>query len=101
MTPEQKQAALELITAQIAALDDILRRCSIELNFVRCKERMLQWQKDAVPLIAQQIGAKEGRQFADVRPGPAFTNDLMEEVSDEADTFRNWLQRLAADIKKR
>lgn len=99
MTPDQKAAALKTIQEQIAALDDIVKRCSVELNFVRAKERMAQWQKAAVPVLAQHLDPKTVRQFADLRPGPAFTSDLMEEVSDEAETFRSWLERLAKQLR--
>ena len=99
MTPEQKQAALEAIQAQIAALDTIVKNCSIELNFVRAKERMAQWQKAAVPVLAPHIGPVDAKRFGAIRPGPAFTNDLMEEVTDEAETYRNALEKLAKGIR--
>src|SRR5581483_11245782 len=99
MTPEQKTAALAAIQAQIAALDGILKNCSIELNFVRAKERMLKWQQAAVPVLAEHVGPVEAKRFGAVRPGPAFTNDLMEEVSDEAETYRNALEKLAKAIR--
>ena len=100
MTSEQRDAALRVIKEQIAELDAIVEKCSVELNFVRAKERMAQWQKAAVPVLAQHVGPEDANRFGAVKPGPSFTNDLMEEVSDEADTYRNHLQNLAKRIKQ-
>ena len=100
MTPEQKQAAGDAIRRLIAELDAFLKQASVDLNTVRAKERVAQWQKQTVPLLSAHVGALEAKRFGDLRPGPSFTNDLLEELSDEIEVYRTFLNELAQRIGK-
>ena len=43
---------------------------------------------------------EDAQRFSDTRPGPSFTNDLLEELSDEVETYRGFLLSLAQQLKK-
>ena len=98
MTPDQKQAAGDAIRRLIAELDAFQKQASVDLNTVRAKERVAQWQKQTVPLLSAHVGALEAKRFGDLRPGPSFTNDLLEELSDEIEVYRTFLHELAQRI---
>lgn len=94
------QAALEVIERQIKELDTIVSAASTDLNTVAAKERIAKWKVRTVPLLAQHVGEAEAKRFWKTDPGPSFTNDLLEELTDEAETYRNFLAAMARDLKK-
>lgn len=99
-TGDRQKAALELIQRQLKELDQIVKETSASLNTVRGTEKVEQWKKQTVPLLAQQIGQAEAQRFADTHPGPSFTSDLFEEFTDRADTYRTALEALAKELTK-
>ncbi|HET8579416.1 MAG TPA: hypothetical protein VFL31_00305 [Nitrospiraceae bacterium] len=94
-------SALDMIGRQIKELDAIVKQGTEDLNTVAATERMARWKLRTVPLIAEYMGPKEAKRFADTHTGPSFTNDLLEELTDDAEVYRNFLVSLAAEIKKR
>ena len=95
------KSALEMIERQIKELDAIVKQGTEDLNTVAATERMAKWKVRTVPLLAEHVGPKEAKRFADTHAGPSFTNDLLEELTDDAEVYRNFLLSLAAEIKKR
>src|SRR6476660_1446099 len=91
--------ALTMLEAQIRELDAIYKEAADDLNTVRSGERIAAWKKRTVPLLAQQIGQKESQQFSLTTPGPSFTHDLAEELSDEVELYRNFLTSLVKRLK--
>ena len=91
--------ALTMLEAQIRELDAIYKEAADDLNTVRSGERIAAWKKRTVPLLAQQIGQKESQQFSLTTPGPSFTHDLAEELSDEVELYRNFLTSLVRRLK--
>jgi len=85
----------------IKELDAIVKQGTEDLNTVAATERMAKWKLRTVPLLAEHVGPNEAKRFADTNPGPSFTNDLLEELTDDAEIYRNCLVSLAAEIKKR
>jgi hypothetical protein len=98
--PEDNVAASEMIQRQIKELDEIFKQASLDLNTVAGSERVAKWKKRTIPLLAEHIGQKEAQRFAATDPGPSFTNDLLEELSDEVETYRNFLVTLSGQFKK-
>ncbi len=94
------QAAVEVIERQIKELDTIVSAASTDLNTVAAKERIAKWKARTMPLLAQHVGEAEAKRFWKTDPGPSFTNDLLEELTDEAETYRNFLHAMARDLKK-
>lgn len=94
------RAALEMIERQIKELDTIVSSASTDLNTVAAKERIAKWKVRTVPLLAQHVGEAEAKRFWKTDPGPSFTNDLLEELTDEAETYRNFLTAMARDLTK-
>jgi hypothetical protein len=95
-----KQAALDLIQAQIKELDELFLRASKDLNTIAGAERVAKWKVRLVPLLAQQVGQQEAKRFADLKPGPSFSNDLLEELGDEVEVYRDFLTALAEQVKQ-
>lgn len=91
--------ALDMLTAQLAELETILEQAQKDLNTVAAGERLVKWKIKAVPLIARHLGQREAKRFEDTRPGPSFSNDLLEELSDDVELYRDYLTALAARIK--
>jgi hypothetical protein len=92
------QAARDMIQRQIKALDAISSQTLEDLNTVAGTERIAKWKTRTVPLLAQWVGKKEAQEFADTRPGPSFTNDIVEEFTDEVDLYRNYLVALSKKV---
>ncbi len=95
-----KQAALDFIQAQIKELDELFLRATKDLNTVAGAERVAKWKVRLVPLLAQHVGQQEAKRFADIKTGPSFTNDLLEELGDDVEVYREFLVALAEQIKK-
>jgi hypothetical protein len=91
--------ALDMLTAQLAELETILEQAQKDLNTVAAGERLVKWKIKAVPLIARHLGQREAKRFEDTRPGPSFSNDLLEELSDDVELYRDYLTALAVRIK--
>lgn len=100
MTDQNKAAALDMIQRQLKELDAIYKQASEDLNTVAGNERVEQWKKRTVPLLSQFVGQKEAQQFLNTYPGPSFTNDLLEELSDNIEVYRNFLVKLSEQLKK-
>lgn len=99
MTDPVRQT-LDMIQRQIQALDTILEEAQTSLNTVAAGERLVKWKGQAIPLIAQHLGQQEAQRFADTKPGPSFSNDLLEELGDDVELYRDYLVALAEKVKK-
>jgi hypothetical protein len=95
----QNQSAIEMIKRQIDEVNTILKHTVQDLNTVRGHERVAAWKKRTVELLAQEIGPKDAQRFASISPGPSFTNDLVEELTDEVEVYRTFLQTLARQLE--
>lgn len=93
------KSALEMIDRQIQELDAVFKEASKDINTVRGSERVAAWKKRTVPLLAQHVGQKESQRFVMTKPGPSFTRDLDEELSDEVELYRDFLTDLAKRLK--
>ena len=96
-----RDQALEMLHAQLKELEAILKRAESDLNTVGGSERVAMWKARTIPLLAAHLGQQEAQRFSDTRTGPSFTNDLLEELSDEVETYREFLLSLAQQLKKR
>jgi hypothetical protein len=97
---DQTRQALDMIQQQIRALDALLEEARTSLNTVAAGERLVKWKGAAIPLIARHLGQQEAQQFADTKPGPSFSNDLLEELGDDVELYRDYLVALAEKVKK-
>jgi hypothetical protein len=91
--------ALRTIEQQLAELAAILSQAEQDLNTVAGGERLAKWKARTVPLLAQAVGPQEAQRFAATQPGPSFTSDLLEELSDQVEVYRTFLQALARRLK--
>jgi hypothetical protein len=94
-----QKAALEMLERQIQELDAVFKAAAADLNTVRGKERVAAWKTRTIPLLAQYVGPKQAQLFAMTKPGPSFTRDLDEELSDEVDLYRSHLAGLSQRLK--
>ena len=94
-----QHAAVEMIEHQIQELDAVFQEASKDINTVRGSERVAAWKKRTVPLLAQHVGQKQAQLFAMTKPGPSFTRDLDEELSDEVELYRDFLRTLIKQLK--
>ena len=60
---------------------------------------MGQWKIRTVTLLQQHTGEEEADELAQQEPGPAFTNDLIEEFTDEVECYRSYLVALAKRLR--
>lgn len=94
---DQQNTVRAILQTQLAELDAIEKEAVTQsMNTIRGTEEVRKWKARAVALIAQQVSAEAARPLADAKPGPSFTNDLFEELSDEVELYR---ERLRAVIK--
>jgi hypothetical protein len=95
-----QHTALQMIQRQLGELEEILKKTTEDLNTVAGQERVEKWKKQTTPLIARHVGPQEAQKFSGISPGPSFTNDLLEEFSDEIEVYRNALATLSQQLKK-
>jgi hypothetical protein len=93
--PSDGSKQLATIRQQIAELDALAQQTCQDLNTVAGTERVAKWKARTVALLAAVVGNAEGQTFAQIQPGPSFTNDLLEEFTDLVDCYRTPLVRLA------
>ncbi len=91
-----QQAVVQAIECQAKELEAISKWVAQELNTVMGSERLAKWKAATTAVLRQQAGNRIAGQFAQARPGPSFTNDLVEEFQDEVETYRT---ALAAALK--
>lgn len=97
---DQVKAALDFIQAQIKELDALFMQASKDLNTVAGAERVAKWKERLVPLLAKHVGQQEAKRFAEIQTGPSFTNDLLEELGDNVEVYRDFLAALAERMKQ-
>jgi hypothetical protein len=97
---DRPTTALEVIQLQIKDLDDIVKQATVGLNVVAGAEQIAKWKTRTRELLAQHLGKQEATRFSATNPGPSFSNDLLEELNDEAETYRNFLVTLSEHTKK-
>jgi hypothetical protein len=95
---DRTKTAHEIVQGQLRELDAILKQTNEDLNTVAGAERVAKWKAKTVPLLAQYVGQREAQEFAGKRPGPSFTNDLLEEFTDEVDFYRSLLVSLVKKL---
>lgn len=91
----QSDTARDVLQKQLKELDQIFQDTMQTLNIASGTERVAKWKTRTSVLITESLGQKEGQKFAALQPGPAFTNDLVEEFTDLIDYFRAPLADLA------
>lgn len=94
----QPAAALEILQRQLKELDALAKQALEDLNTVAGTERVTKWKARTVALITEAVGQEEGHEFAGIRPGPSFTNDMVEEFTDLIDCYRTPLAALAKQL---
>ena len=97
MTDDVKRG-LALVQQQLKELDTIFQETMETLNTVAGAERVAKWKARTIALITESLGQKEGQKFAALQPGPSFTNDLVEELTDLIVYFRTPLADLAKQL---
>ena len=93
------EKAASVIDEQLKELEAIATRTMQDLNTVSGAERIAQWKVRTVSLLQQLAGKNEADELARKNPGPAFTNDLIEEFTDQVDCYRSYLVALAKRLR--
>lgn len=91
--------ALDILEQQIKELNAIFSQASQDLNTVAGKERVTKWKARAAALITQHVGPNYGKRLSDTNPGPSFTNDLVEELGDEVESYRDCLHAMQKELQ--
>jgi len=92
---------VQVLRRHIGELDTILDAAQGDLNAVRGSERVAKWKAQTVTVLAQCLGPDAARRFSAIKPGPSFTQDLLEELADEAELYRHALATLIEGLNKR
>lgn len=89
-----------MIQRQVSELELVVAQAVKDLNAIRGMENMKKWKARTMALLAEQVGRAEAERFSVKGTGPAFANDLQEEMQDEADEYRTFLLELIEKLKK-
>ncbi len=92
-------SATSMIDQQMKELDAIAKQTAQDLNTVAGSERIAKWKARTVALFQQHVGKQEADELARKNPGPSFSNDLIEEFTDEVDCYRSHLTALAKRLR--
>ena len=93
------QTAQQIIDGQLRELDAIVKRLLQDLNSAAGTERLAKWQVGTATLLKPHVGEAEATRFARMKPSPSFTNDLVEELTDQAEEYRTALKALAKKVQ--
>ncbi len=96
---DAESSAATIIDQQIKELDAIATRTIQDFNTTLGTERVGQWKIRTVALLQQHAGKAEADGLARKNPGMSFTNDLIEEFSDEVESYRSYLVTLAKRLR--
>ena len=92
-------SAATIIDQQVKELDGIEKRTIQDFNTTLGTERVGQWKIRTVALLQQHAGQAEANGLSRKKPGMSFTNDLIEEFSDEVECYRSYLVTLAKRLR--
>ena len=92
------QTGQQIIDGQLRELEGIVKRLLQDLNSAAGTERLAKWQAATADLLKPHVGEAEAARFARMKPGPSFTNDLVEEFTDQAEEYRVALKALAKNV---
>jgi hypothetical protein len=92
--------AIAVIEKQLTQLDAIYAEAAETLNSALGTDRVRRWKAQTEPILAQVLGPEEAKLFAAKKPGPSFTPDYLEELSDEVEVYRTHLTTLVSKLKK-
>jgi hypothetical protein len=98
--PQDALKGLAAVQLQIEELDKLAGQTMKDLNTVAGTERVEKWKVDTVAILAHAVGQQEAHRFSGLRPGPCFTNDLIEEFNDLIDCYRAPLVALAKHLSR-
>jgi len=98
---ENLKAAVEMLQRQVQELDAVLKQAATDLNAIAGGERVQQWKKRTVGLIAQHLGQADAERLANKRSEFSSYGDPMDELQDEIDMYREFLVNFAEEVKKR
>lgn len=99
MSPDMSKG-LAMVRQQIDELGTLEKQTLQDLNTVAGAERLAKWKVRTVALISNTVGPLEGQAFARIQPGPAFTNDFVEEFTDLVECYRSPLMILAKRLSQ-
>lgn len=99
MSPDAP-AGLSIVLQQLEELEALANQTLHDLNTVAGIERLMKWKAHTAALISNAVGQQQGSAFADIQPGPSFTNDLVEEFTDLVDCYRTPLLALAKQLSQ-
>jgi hypothetical protein len=92
--------SLMILRRQLAELDGILADAHGDLNAIRGRERLARWKIQTLALLRDAVGAAAAQRFSATHVGPSFTQDLLEELTDEAEPYRTCLSVLIESLEK-
>ena len=97
---QESGKGVAVIQQQLKELDDIVQDTMSTLNIVSGTERISKWRAKTAALLSESVGQKAGQDFANIQPGPSFTNDMVEEFTDLVDCFRTPLVTLSKSLSR-
>ncbi len=97
MTP--LQVAMEALDKQEKALEAIAKQTFQDLNTVAGSERLAKWKTATATLLKQLVGDRVANQFSLAKPGPSFTNDLVEEFEGDVEVYRAALRTARKSVQ--
>ncbi len=98
---ENLKAAVEMLQRQVQELDAVLKQAATDLNAIAGGERVQQWKKRTIGLIAQHLGQVDAQRLANKRSELSSYGDPMDELQDEIDMYREFLVVFVEEVKQR
>jgi hypothetical protein len=92
--------AIAVIEQQLKQLAGIHTEAEQSLNTALGTDRVRKWKARTESMLAPMLSPEDVKAFAAKKPGPSFTQDLLEELSDEVDLYRTHLLSLVSTLKK-
>jgi hypothetical protein len=96
--PQDALKGLAAVQLQLEKLTKLAEQTLRDLNTVAGMERVESWKAETVAILTHAVGLSEAQKFASVRPGPCFTNDLVEEFTDVIECYQTPLVALAKQL---
>ena len=98
---ENLKSAVEMLQRQVQELDAVLKQAATDLNAIAGGERVQQWKKRTISLIAQHLSQDDAQRLANKRSELSSYGDPIDELQDEIDMYREFLVAFAEEVKQR
>jgi hypothetical protein len=94
---ERRNHALEIVGAQLKALESIFERAGQDHDFAAARERVARWKERTASLLGEQVHPREAERFLEKQQG-SFVRDPFRNLAGLVNMYRGFLLALVESL---